>query len=109
MNSADQGRIVKIWFSKAIEDLQVSKLLLLQNSESFWGPSVFHSQQAAEKAIKGFLAFNKIRFSKTHDLASLLVTLVSQVDVNLANQLKPTTILTKYATEPTPSFPTGLQ
>ena len=39
---ADQGRIVKMWFRKAIEDLQ-----------------------AAEKAIKGFLAFNKIRFSKT--------------------------------------------
>ena len=87
---ADQGRIVKMWFRKAIEDLQAAKLLLSQNSESFWGPSVFHSQQAAEKAIKGFLAFNKIRFSKTHDL-EILVNLISQVDANFANQLKPAT------------------
>ena len=64
---ADQGRIVKMWFRKAIEDLQ-----------------------AAEKPIKGFLAFNKIRFSKTHDL-EILVNLISQVDANFANQLKPAT------------------
>lgn len=78
---ADQGRIVKMWFSKSIEDLKAAKLLLSSTTENFWGPSVFHSQQSAEKAIKGFLAFNKIRFAKTHDL-EILINLVSQIDVN---------------------------
>ena len=33
--------------------------------------SVFHSQQAAEKALKGFLTFRQIAFRKTHDLTDL--------------------------------------
>ena len=33
--------------------------------------SVFHSQQAAEKAIKGFLTFHQIAFRKTHNLTDL--------------------------------------
>ena len=94
---ADQGRIVKMWFSKSVEDLRAAQLLMSQNSESFWGPSVFHSQQSAEKALKGFLAFNKIRFSKTHDL-EILINLLSQVDTDLAEKLKPAILLTKFAT-----------
>ena len=58
---ADQGRVVKMWFRKAAQDLKASKLLLAQNSEDFWGPVVFHAQQAAEKSIKGFLAFTVIQ------------------------------------------------
>lgn len=86
-----------MWFSKSIEDLKAAKLLLSSTTENFWGPSVFHSQQSAEKAIKGFLAFNKIRFAKTHDL-EILINLVSQIDVNLAEKLKPAAVLTKFAT-----------
>jgi HEPN domain-containing protein len=33
--------------------------------------SVFHSQQAAEKAAKAFLAFHDVSFRKTHDLNEL--------------------------------------
>ena len=32
---------------------------------------MFHSQQAAEKAIKGFLTFHQIAFRKTHNLTDL--------------------------------------
>ena len=37
------------------------------------GPSrsVFHSQQAAEMAIKAFLSFHQISFRKTHNLTDL--------------------------------------
>jgi HEPN domain-containing protein len=86
-----------MWFSKAIEDKRAAQLLLAQNSEIFFGAVVFHSQQAAEKSIKGYLAFNKIRFSKTHDLDTL-INLISQIDASLAIQLKPAVVLTKFAT-----------
>ena len=32
---------------------------------------MFHSQQAAEKSAKGFLAFHDVFFRKTHDLEEL--------------------------------------
>lgn len=93
---ADQGRMVKMWFQKAAQDLQTAKLLLAQNNENFWGPTVFHAQQSAEKAIKGFLVFHKIRFNKTHNIENLL-KLVSSVDKNLSQKLEPSKILTQYA------------
>ena len=93
---ADQGRMVKGWLTKAAVDLRTTKLLLAQNSDDFFGACVFHAQQAAEKAIKGYLAFNKVRFPKSHDIEKLL-ELVSSVDHDLALELKPSTILTKFA------------
>jgi HEPN domain-containing protein len=87
---AEQGRMVKMWFRKSAQDLHTAKLLLEQNSEVFWGPLVFHVQQSAEKAIKGYLAFHKIRFANTHDMA-ILVNLIAKEDKNLKrnlNQLK---------------------
>jgi HEPN domain-containing protein len=93
---ADQGRMIKMWFRKSAQDLQTANLLLAQKSETFWGPLVFHAQQSTEKAIKGYLAFHKIRFSKTHDI-EILVNLVAKVDEKLAEYLHPTKILTKYA------------
>ncbi|MCB9073042.1 MAG: HEPN domain-containing protein [Bdellovibrionaceae bacterium] len=85
-----------MWFRKASQDLQTAKLLLAQNSEVFWGPAVFHSQQAAEKSIKGFLAAQKIRFAKTHDM-EILINLVSTADQSLGMELEPAKILTQFA------------
>ena len=93
---ADQGRLVKMWLRKSSQDLQTAKLLLAQNSEVFWGPLVFHTQQSTEKAIKGYLAFKKNRFPKTHDL-DILISLVAKNDQELSIALGPTKILTQYA------------
>ena len=65
---ADQGRMVKTWFAKASRDLRTAKLLLAQDNEDFWESKVFHAQQTAEKSIKGFLAFNKIRLGVPSDV-----------------------------------------
>ena len=35
------------------------------------GEAAYHCQQAAEKALKGFLSWNDIPFGKTHDLAAI--------------------------------------
>ena len=51
------------WLREAAKDRRAAEVLA--------GPepsrSVFHSQQAAEKAVKAFLTFHQIPFRKTHD------------------------------------------
>jgi HEPN domain-containing protein len=49
--------------------------------------SVFHSQQAAEKTAKAFLAFHNIPFRKTHDLKELGAQCVA-VDGSLSSLLE---------------------
>lgn len=88
--------MVKDWFQKAARDLKTAKLLLSQNNEDFWAANAFHAQQAAEKSIKGFLAKNKIRFTKTHNM-EFLVSLVATTDPKLGEYLEPTKALTLYA------------
>lgn len=83
-----------MWFEKAALDLKAAKLL--KTLPDAFEPSVFHCQQAAEKSIKGFLVFHKIRFNKTHDIEKLLI-FVATVDEQLAKQLKPAAILTQFA------------
>ncbi len=88
--------MVKSWFRKSAQDLRTAKLLLAQNSKDFWPPLVFHAQQSAEKAIKGFLTFHKIRFPKVHNM-DILVELVAKADQKLSLELGQARILTKYA------------
>lgn len=63
--------MVKLWFKKAAGDLRAAKLLkdIEDDGENYF--SGFACQQCIEKSIKGFLAFHKSRFSKTHDLVAL--------------------------------------
>ena len=80
------------WLRQAAKDRSAAQVLV--------GPepsrSVFHSQQAAEKAIKAFLAFHQIPFRKTHDLADLGLQCAS-VDPSLEAILREVADLTDYA------------
>ena len=58
----------RAWFTKAARDLRAAEVLLAANPPLL-GEVVFHCQQAAEKAMKGFLSWHDIPFGKTHDLA----------------------------------------
>lgn len=78
-------------------DLKTAKFLNPMEQD-FFGSIVFHSQQCAEKAIKGFLTFNNIRVLKTHDMDKLLKS-VSSVDADMASKYAPVVTLTKYAVE----------
>ena len=55
------------WMSVATRDLNAAKLLFVEEPSA----SVFHSQQAVEKAAKAFLAFHNVPFRKTHDIQEL--------------------------------------
>ena len=57
----------KAWLRKAAYDLRAASHSLTA-SPPLLGDVVFHCQQAAEKALKGFLMWNNIPFRKTHSL-----------------------------------------
>ncbi len=56
----------RAWLEKARGDLRASRSLL-DADESLFAQVCFHCQQAAEKALKGFLTWHDVPFRKTHD------------------------------------------
>ena len=81
------------WFIKANEDLREAEFVLTA-SPPFIGSSLFHSEQAVEKALKGFLTWHQIAFT-TDDLEQLRF-LSAGVDASLGEILQPVDLLTEY-------------
>src|SRR5712671_4873266 len=81
------------WFIKANEDLREAEFVLTA-SPPFVGSSLFHSEQAVEKALKGFLTWHQAAFT-TDDLEQLRL-LCAGVDVGLGEVLRPVDLLTEY-------------
>ncbi len=85
----------RAWLVKAEHDLRAADLLAAAES-SLAGDALFHCQQAAEKTLKGFLAWHGRTFRKTHNIGEL-----GQAVVDIAPELAPLmregTRLTDYA------------
>ena len=64
-------QVVRAWLAKAESDLASAKLLI-GNDDPHLDTGSYHCQQAAEKALKGWLTANKVEFRKTHDISELL-------------------------------------
>lgn len=60
----------KEWLTKVAGDLDMAEFVLACASR-FLEDVVFHSQQAAEKALKAYLTWNRQPFRKTHNLVEL--------------------------------------
>lgn len=60
------------WVAKAEEDLEAARILL---KHTLWDSSCYHSQQAAEKFLKGLLCECDLSIPKIHDLEKLLMLL----------------------------------
>jgi predicted nucleotidyltransferase/HEPN domain-containing protein len=60
----------KEWMRKAEEDLRVADYLLA-DAPPFLGMTLFHCQQAAEKALKAFLACHDEPFAKPHKIGDI--------------------------------------
>jgi HEPN domain-containing protein len=58
---------VSEWLDKSDEDLRVARIIL-QADTSLAASALYHCQQAAEKALKGFLVWHGQVIRKTHDL-----------------------------------------
>jgi HEPN domain-containing protein len=88
--------LVKSWLDKAQRDLD-SAVRLTTGPDPFFDIAVYHCQQAAEKAIKGWLVQKDQRFEKIHDLR-LLVTIAQSVEPKFEELYDMAERLTPYAT-----------
>lgn len=68
--SADRDELVRNWLIKSSRDLLCARELA-DASKPLLDSAVYHCQQAAEKAVKGFLIYHDTRFDKTHDIGLL--------------------------------------
>lgn len=84
------------WLAKALIDL-ASAEKLAAGTNPILETAVYHCQQAAEKALKGYLIFRESRIQKTHDITALL-EFASQFDHEFQDWLAIGDRLTFYGT-----------
>ena len=61
--------IPREWFSKGNEDLNMARVLF---KEGYFNGTGFHSHQAVEKYLKGYIISQNLKFKKKHNLELLL-------------------------------------
>ena len=81
---------------KAQHDLATASKLAA-DPDPYLDTAIYHCQQAAEKSVKGFLAFHDQRVVRTHDVR-YLVTLAMPFDESLSACLESAGRVTPYAT-----------
>jgi HEPN domain-containing protein len=93
----DPARVedTRTWLTRAASDLAAGAHDLTAEPP-FAGDAVFHAQQAAEKSLKGFLAWHDVPFGKTHDLA-VLARQCAALDESIAGVGQRAARLTDYA------------
>ena len=85
------------WLDHAKSDLRLARLA--SSDSSIRREQVcFHTQQAAEKAIKAVLLFRNVGFPLTHDIEEL-VELAEESGLSLPEAVRDAGILTPYAVE----------
>jgi HEPN domain-containing protein len=95
MDEAKQ-ELVRAWLIKSRNDLTTARQIGALPD----GPldtAIYHCQQAAEKAVKGFLAFHDHRLERSHDVERL-VALSAVYDASFLNWEDAAITLTPYAT-----------
>jgi HEPN domain-containing protein len=88
--------LVRSWLTKAQHDLGTARKLAA-DPDPYLDTAIYHCQQSAEKAVKGFLVFHSVRFSKTHDIEVLSGSAAS-IEPRFAAWLDIGERLTRYAT-----------
>src|SRR5262249_5663210 len=83
------------WLLRAKRDLQAAKQMLA-GSEPLPDATVYHTQQAGEKSLKGFLVAHDVTYPFTHDLERIL-DLCETVDPDLARFRYAAQVLSPYA------------
>jgi HEPN domain-containing protein len=87
--------LVQIWLVKAQQDLAAARKLSA-DPDPYLGIAIYHCQQAAEKAVKGFLVFYDRRFDKTHNIEALM-SLAVPFEEQFSSWRETAQLLTPYA------------
>jgi HEPN domain-containing protein len=100
MNNKD---VAKRWFSKGNNDLVAGEYILTMPNPPT-DTICFHSQQAAEKYLKGFLAFHGVEAPKIHgieELISMCVKIFSEFSklYDIGSDLSGYAVEVRYPTE----------
>ena len=85
----------RLWLLKAANDLRAAEVDLGAEPPLI-EDALFHSQQAAEKALKAFLTFHNVPFRKTHNLEEIGEVCLS-IGQSLKNGIDEAVPLTEYA------------
>lgn len=93
----DKVNMVKAWFRKAENDLRNAEHTIKMEDPPC-DTVCFHTQQCAEKYLKGFLAYYEIDFPKTHSLEDL-VLLSKSVAPAIESEVGEVEILSSYGVE----------
>ena len=88
--------LVRSWPYKARHDFSAAAKLA-EGPDAYLDVAIYHTQQAAEKAIKAFLVYADRPFGRTHDLEAL-VTLAAEAESALDPWIEVADSLTPYAT-----------
>ena len=99
MKSPEEAKqkLVRQWVEKAEDDWRLCHRLVT-DSELYAEATAFHAQKAVERYLKAFLTWHQVEFPKTHDIKRLL-SLVSERDPSLTQELSDAADLTAYAVE----------
>ncbi|MCA9972006.1 MAG: HEPN domain-containing protein [Anaerolineales bacterium] len=103
-----KAELVRSWLIKAERDL-ASARVLATSELGLLDTAVYHCQQGAEKAVKGYLVFCDQEFERTHDIEvlirSAMIHLAEFTDwIDVGIRLTPYARIYRYpgyATEPT--------
>jgi HEPN domain-containing protein len=90
--------LTREWLTKASHDLRGATLASSAQA-ALWDIAAFHAQQAAEKALKAFLAWHDVPFRRTHNLVELLEE-CEVIDAAFASLRVPAEFLTRFAVDP---------
>ena len=91
--------LAKAWFAKAENDIKAAEIILESEKENIPTDTIcFHSQQAVEKYLKGFLVLNEISFPFTHNLKDL-VEKAKVIDNSFSTIIVKAEMLSPYAVE----------
>jgi len=91
---ASTAALTREWLQVAEADLRAATEL---GSRGLGEVALYHCQQAAEKALKGYLAFQEQPLMKTHNVTALVAE-AQQLDPAFASAVSAADRLTPYAT-----------
>jgi HEPN domain-containing protein len=89
--------LVQNWLVKALHDLATARKAASE-PDPYLDTAIYHCQQAAEKAVKGFLALHDEPPPRTHDI-ELLLSLAVPLEAGFADWVDAAERLTRYATQ----------